>query len=197
MSSIAMSSSAPGNSRSVDWRRFAPVGLGAVVAAGTANGLVSVIGSSLVADDQRVADMATIGRSIVISLIPATVAVLLYAILLRVSDNPAHVFTTIAGVIVATIVAAAVFTLTLLPDFTYTASQPSAAGGTTAILVLMHLVASGVIFWLMTTFTRPESREWEPDPMDRRGECTVFTLGGNDVDCRVRRTTMERHGDAA
>lgn len=158
MSSIAMSSSAPGNSRSVDWRRFAPVGLGTVVAAVIANILVSIIGNALVADDQRIAGVANIGRTIVITLIPAIVAVLLYAVLLRITDNPAHVFTTIAGVIVATIVATVVFALTLLPDFTYTASPPGAAGGKTAILVLMVVVASGVTVWMLTTFTRPDRR---------------------------------------
>ena len=56
------------------------------------------------------------------------------------------------------IIAAVVFVITLIPDFTYIPTVPGATAGQTAILVLMHVVAAGVIVGMLTTLTRPQAR---------------------------------------
>jgi hypothetical protein len=149
MSSIAISSSAPAASRVGNGGRFALVGLGTVVAAVLANVLVYFAGSAVVGYDPRFLPLANVGGAVVFTLVPAVVATLLYAVLLRFSGNPARVFA---------IVAAVVFVVALIPDFTYIPTVPGATGGQTAILALMHVVAAGVIVGMLTTLARPRSR---------------------------------------
>jgi tryptophan-rich sensory protein len=83
------------------------------------------------------------------TLFPAVIAVLLYAALVRWTRHPAHIFT---------IVSAIVFVVTLLPDFTYIPTVPGASDAQTAVLVLMHVVAAGVIVGLLTSHPRPRTR---------------------------------------
>ena len=149
MSSIAMSSSAPAASRAGNRGRFAVVGLGTVVAAVLANVLVYVVGSAVVGYDPEFLPLANVSAPIVFTLIPAIVAVLLYAALRRFTRHPARVFA---------IIAAVVFVVTLIPDFTYIPTVPGATGGQTAILVLMHVVAAAVIVGLLTTLARSPAR---------------------------------------
>lgn len=149
MSSIALSSSARGASRTVSRGRFALVGPGTVVAAVVANVLVYLIGAAVVSYDQQFLPLANVGGAVFFTVVPAIVAVLLYAALLRFTRTPARIFTLIAAV---------VFVVTLIPDFTYIPTVPGATGGQTAILVLMHVVAAGVIVGMLTTLTRPQAR---------------------------------------
>ena len=146
MSSNATTSS--GKPRAVDWGRFALVGLATVVVAVIANILVYFIGSTIVTYDPAFIVLSTVQPAIIFTLVPAIVAVLLYAVLLRFSDNPARTFT---------IVAAVVLVVSLIPDVTYIPTVPSATGGQTAVLMLMHVAAAAVIVWMLTTFTRPRS----------------------------------------
>ena len=148
MSSIAISSSGRVASRAVAWRRFALVGLGTVVAAVFANVLVYYIGSAVVGYDPRFVVLANVSTTIIFTLVPAIVAVLLYAALLRVTGDPARVFA---------IIAAIVLVVSLIPDFAYIPTVPGATAGQTAILVLMHVVAAGVIVGMQTTFERPDA----------------------------------------
>ena len=147
MSSIALSSSgaAPAASRSVSRWRFALVGLGTVVAAVLANLLVYLIGSVVVGYDPRFVVLANPSGTILFTVVPAVVAVLLYALLMRFSGDPARIFTNVAVVVLI---------LSLIPDLTYIPSVPGATSGQTAILMLMHVVAAGVIVWMLTTLTR-------------------------------------------
>ncbi len=149
MSSIAMPSSAPAEARAGHRGRFARVGLGTVVAAVLANVLVYVVGSAVVGYDPRFLPLANVSGAIILTLIPAIVATLLYAILLRFARRPARVFA---------IIAAVVFVVTLIPDFTYIPTVPGVTGGQTAILVLMHVVAAGVIVGMLTRLARPRAR---------------------------------------
>jgi len=149
MSSVAMSSSASREARVASRGRFARVGLAAVVAAVAANTLVYVIGGAFVPYDPRFLPLANVSGEIVFTLPAAVVAVLLYAALRRFARRPARTFT---------IIAAAVFVVTLIPDFTYIPTVPGATGGQTAVLVAMHVVAAGVIVGMLTTFARPQSR---------------------------------------
>ena len=147
MSSIALTpfSSAPAASRAVSRGRFALVGLGTMAAAVVANLLVYLIGSVVVGYDPGFVVLANPSGTILFTVVPAIVAVLLYAVLVRFTTNPARIFTNIAVVVLI---------LSLIPDLTYIPSVPGATSGQTAILMLMHVVAAVVIVSLLTTQTR-------------------------------------------
>jgi hypothetical protein len=148
MSSIALSSSSsspPVPPRAVNWGRFALVGLGTVVAAVLANLLVYLIGSVVVDYDPQFVVLANPSATILFTVVPAIVAVLLYAALIRFTSNPARIFTNIAVVVLI---------VSLIPDLIYIPSVPGATSGQTAILMVMHVVAASVIVWMLTNFTR-------------------------------------------
>jgi hypothetical protein len=152
MSSIALSSSSsspPVPPRAVNSGRFALVGLGTVVAAVLANLLVYLIGSVVVDYDPQFVVLANPSATILFTVVPAIVAVLLYAALIRFTSNPARIFTNIAVVVLI---------LSLIPDLTYIPSVPGATSGQTAILMVMHVVAAVVIVSMLTTLTRPQGR---------------------------------------
>jgi hypothetical protein len=151
MSSIVLSSSpsspAPVAPRSINWRRFALVGLGTVIAAVLANLLVYLIGSVVVGYDPQFVVLANPSGTILFTVVPAIVAVLLYAALMRFTSNPARILTNIAIVVLI---------LSLIPDLSYIPSVPGATPGQTAILMLMHVVAAVVIVSMLTTLTRTQ-----------------------------------------
>src|SRR5215216_2869043 len=149
MSSIALSSSssAPVPSPTVGRGRFALVGLGTVAAAVIANLLVYALGSVFVGYDPGFIVLANASGTILFTVVPAIVAVLLYAVLMRFTSNPARIFTNIAVVVLI---------LSLIPDLTYIPSVPGASTGQTAILMLMHVVAAIVIVSMLTTLTRSQ-----------------------------------------
>jgi hypothetical protein len=144
MSSILLSSSEPEASRSLSWGRYALVGLATVVAAVLANVLVYFIGSAVVGYDPLFIVLANVSATILFTVVPAIVAVLLYAILLRFSSNPARIFTNIAVVVLI---------VSLIPDLTYIPSVPGATPGQTAVLMLMHVIAAVVIVSMLTRLT--------------------------------------------
>ena len=148
-SPVATSSSIQQQSRPASRGRFARVGLATVVAATTANTLVYLIGGAFVPYDPRFLPLANVSGEIVFTLPAAIGALLLYALLLRFARKPARTFT---------ILSAAVFVVATIPDFTYIPTVPGATGGQTAILVLMHIVAAGVIVRMLTTLARPQAR---------------------------------------
>jgi hypothetical protein len=141
MSSVAssLSLSAASNVRQMP---FALVGLCTVVAAVAANTLFYFIGSALVAYDPEFVVLANVSGTIIFTLAPAIVAVLLYAALRRFSRHPARIFS---------IVSAIVFVVTLIPDFTYIPTVPGSTNAQTAILVTMHVVAACVIVRMLTS----------------------------------------------
>jgi hypothetical protein len=149
MSSIALtsslSSSAPQVSRPVSRGRFALVGLGTVVAAVIANLAVYALGSVVVGYDPGFVVLANASGTILFTVVPAIVAVLLYAVLMRFTSNPARIFTNIAVVVLI---------LSLIPDITYIPTVPGASAGQTAILMLMHVVAAVVLVGMLTALTR-------------------------------------------
>ena len=149
MSSITSMSNGPTESRSVNWGQYALVGLATVIAAVVANVLVYFIGSAVVGYDPQFIVLANVSATILFTVVPAIVAVLLYAVLLRYTADPARTFTIIATVVLV---------ISLIPDFTYIPSVPGATTGQTATLMVMHIVAAAVIVWTLTTFTRPQSR---------------------------------------
>jgi hypothetical protein len=148
MSSIALSASAsetePEASRAVGRGQFALVGLGTVAAAVIANLLVYLLGSVVVGYDPQFVVLANASGTILFTVVPAIVAVLLYAALVRFTSNPARIFTNIAVVVLV---------ISLIPDLTYIPSVPGASSGQTAILMVMHVVAATVIVFTLTRLT--------------------------------------------
>ena len=138
---------APVAPRPVSRGRFALVGLATVVAAVLANLLVYALGSVVVGYDPQFIVLANASGTILFTVVPAIVAVLLYAALMRFTSNPARIFTNIAIVVLI---------LSLIPDLTYIPSVPGATSGQTAILMLMHVVAAVVIVSMLTTLTRSQ-----------------------------------------
>lgn len=149
MASIALTSPASAVSRSSKRGRFALVGLGTIVAAVLANVVVYALGSVTVGYDPQFVVLANASGAIIFTVFPAIVAVLLYAALLRFARRPARTFS---------IIAAVVFVVTLIPDFTYIPTVPFATTGQTITLMLMHVVAATVIVGLLTNFARPKAR---------------------------------------
>jgi hypothetical protein len=125
------------------------VGLGTVVAAVPANVLVYYIGRATVGYHPQFVILADVSTTIFSTVIPAIGATLLYAALLRLARRPARTFA---------IVAAVVFVVTTIPDFTYIPGVPGATAGQTATLVSMHIVAASAIIGLLTGLARPPAR---------------------------------------
>lgn len=137
-------------SRVIDWRSYAVVGLGTIVAAVVANVLVYYLGSAIVTYDPQFVVLANVSGTVLFTVVPAIVAVLLYAVLLRFTADPARIFTGIAAVVLV---------LSWIPDITYIPTVPGATAGQTVVLMIMHLVAAAVIVWMLTTLTRPRGRQ--------------------------------------
>ena len=149
MSSNAVSSSVPQQSETGGWGRFALVGLATIVVAVLANVVVYFIASGFVTYDSRFLPLVSVGGAIIFTVVPAVVAVLLYAVLRRMATNPARVFT---------IIAAVAFVVTLIPDFLYAPTVPGATASQIAVLVVMHVAAAGVIVGMLTRLARSALR---------------------------------------
>src|SRR3954452_1242477 len=149
MSSIALSSSSfetePVAPRGVSRGRFALIGLVTVASAVIPNLLVYLLGSVVVGYDPQFIILANASGTILFTVVPAIVAVLLYAALMRFTANPARIFTNVAVVVLI---------VSLIPDLTYIPSLPGATPGQTAILMVMHIVAAVVIVTTLTRLTR-------------------------------------------
>jgi hypothetical protein len=147
MSSLDRSSSRSPESN-VDWQRYSLVALVTVVAAVVATSIIYFIGSVVVGYNPQFVVLSNVSPTIIFTIVPALVAVILYAILLRFTANPARTFAIIAVIVLI---------LSLIPDLTYIPSVPGASGPQTAVLMVMHIVAAVVIVWTLTTFARPQS----------------------------------------
>lgn len=147
MTSVALTGSesdmtyAATESRAVGWGRYAPIGLATVVVAVLANVIVYYLAGLVVRYDPIFPPLATSGGAIIFTVVPAIVAVLLYAALLRFAANPPRVLTAIAAVVLV---------LSVIPDFTYIPTVPGASAGQTAVLVVMHVVAAVAMVGMLT-----------------------------------------------
>lgn len=149
MPSNAFSPSEPAATRGIDWGRYALVGIATIVAAVVANLLVYAIGSLIVRYDPTFLILTNASGTIIFTVVPAIVAVLLYAVLLRATADPARVFTWIAVVVLI---------VSWIPDLTYIPGVPGASTGQTVVLMVMHAVAALVIVWMLTTYSRSAIR---------------------------------------
>jgi hypothetical protein len=127
--------SVPAQARGFTWGRYALRGLVTVVAAVLANTLFYYVGGTLVAYDPDFVVLSNPGGAIIFTVVPAIVAVLMYAGLVASPVTPG----------IFTVISAIVFVVTLIPDFTYIPIVPGSSNAQTAILVLMHVIAAGVV----------------------------------------------------
>jgi hypothetical protein len=141
--------SVPAQARGINWGRYALRGLGTVVAAVLANTLFYYLGGALVAYDPDFVVLSSPGGAIFFTVVPAIVAVLLYAGLVRFTSQAASIFTMISAI---------VFVVTLIPDFTYIPTVPGSSNAQTAILVLMHVIAAALIVRLLTSTPGRQAR---------------------------------------
>src|SRR5687767_2851849 len=118
MATIATALSIRPEARSVSWGQYARIGLATIVAAVAANTLFYFIADALVTYDPAFEILTNVSATIAVTAQASTIAVLLYAALLRFSSNPPRLFT---------IISAIVFLVTLVPDFTYVPGLPGAS----------------------------------------------------------------------
>jgi tryptophan-rich sensory protein len=150
MSSTALSLSVAASSRSVNQQLpFALLGAGTVLASVAANALFYFIGSTVVAYDPEFLPLANVSGTIIMTVAPAIVAVLLYAALRRFTRRPARIFS---------IISAITFVVTLVPDFTYIPTVDGVTTAQIAILVAMHVIAAVVIVRMLTSSDRSPAR---------------------------------------
>jgi hypothetical protein len=145
---VALSASAP-SSRGISWGRYALVALATVVASVFANVVVYYLGAAVVGYNSGFIVLSNPSGIVLFTVVPAIVATLLYAGLLRFTRRPERIFAVISAI---------VFVVTTIPDFTYIPTVPGATNGQTAILVLTHVVAAAVIVGMLTRLSRPQAR---------------------------------------
>lgn len=136
-------------SRTTRRGRYALVGLATVAAAVIANVVVYSLGALLVGYHSGFIVLANPSGIALFTVVPAIVATLLYAALRRFARRPERTFAGIAAV---------VFVVTTIPDFTYIPTVPGATAGQTAVLVLTHVVAAAVIVGMLTRLSPPRAR---------------------------------------
>ena len=120
---------------------FAKVGLATIIAAVLANVLVYFVGDAVVDYNPDFVILSNVSGAVIVTFAAAVVAVLLYGALRRWTGNPVRIFNVIAAI---------VFVITTVPDFTYIPGVEGASNGHTAVLVTMHVVAAAVIVPMLT-----------------------------------------------
>ncbi len=127
--------------RGIRWSRYTLVGLAMILGAVLANTLFYYVGSALVGYDPDFVVLASPGGAIIFTFVPAVVAVVLYAGLLRFTQHAARNFSVIAAI---------VFVVTLVPDVTYIPTVDGSSPAQTAVLMIMHAIAAAVIVRMLT-----------------------------------------------
>jgi len=149
MATIATALSVRSQARSVSWGRYVCIALATIGAAVAANTLFYVIADVLVTYNADFEILTSVGPTIAVTAQAATIAVLLYAALLRFSSNAPRLFTIIAVIVLAA---------SVVPDLTYVPGLPGASNAQTAVLVLMHIVAAAVIVPMLTILAPSRAR---------------------------------------
>ncbi len=153
MSSVALSGSVVGSpsdrqrgSAGVSNGRFAKLALATTVFATLANVVVYFLADLFVHYHPDFVILQDVSATVITTAISAVVASLLYAGLLRFTDNPVRNFSVISAI---------VFVVTTVPDFTYIPGVEGASSAQAAVLVLMHVVAAAIITGTLTKLARP------------------------------------------
>lgn len=138
-----------GASRATTTGGFALVGIATILTAIIANSLVYFVGRIVVSYDPDFIIFQNVSPTIIFTVVPAIVSVLLYGLLRRFTTRPERTFT---------ILAAVVLVLSIVPDLTYIPTVEGASAGQTAILIVMHLVAAITITGMLTRLAPRDSR---------------------------------------
>jgi len=154
MSSVALSGSLVAGSRTdrqrtgagVSKGRYAKIALATTVLATLANVAVYFLADLFVNYHPDFVILQNVSPAVMFTVIPGVVGSLLYAGLLRFTSQPARIFK---------VVAAIVFVVTTVPDFTYIPGVEGASTAQAAVLVLMHVVAATIITVMLTKLARP------------------------------------------
>lgn len=136
-------------SRATTRGQFALVGIATILTAIIANSLVYFVGRIVVSYDPDFVIFQNVLPTIIFTVVPAIIAVLLYGLLRRFTAQPERTFT---------IVAAVVLVLSIIPDLTYMPTVEGASAGQTAILIVMHIVAAVTITGMLTRLAPRDSR---------------------------------------
>lgn len=149
MSSYAMSPSVIGDEAEVQStskrRGYFKLGIATVFSAVLANVLVYFLGDIVVNYKSDFVILNNFSGVAIFTFVPAVVAVLLYAVLLRKSARPERVFTITAAVLLA---------LSVIPDLTMLPGEEGSSSSQIALLVLTHVVAAAIIVGMLTTYGR-------------------------------------------
>lgn len=136
-------------SRTTRRGHYALVSFATIAAAVLANVVVYYLGALLVGYHSGFIVLADPTGVALFTVVPAIVATLLYAALRRFARRPERTFAGIAAV---------VFVVTTIPDFTYIPTVPGATAGQTAVLVLTHVIAAVSIVGMLTRLAPPRAR---------------------------------------
>ena len=121
--------------------RYAKIALATTAVATLANVIIYFLADIFVAYHPDFLILENVSPTIMFTVIPAVLGSLLYAALLRFTANPVRIFT---------IVAAIVFVIVTIPDFTYIPGVDGASNAQTAVLVIFHVVAATIITGMLT-----------------------------------------------
>lgn len=146
---MTSSSSLTESSRpAINWGRFAFIGVATVVAAVVANIIAYYVLGAIIRYDPTFLVLQNVSPVILFTVVPAILAVLLYALLLRYNSDPARTFTVIAIVVLIG---------SIVPDITYIPTVPGASPAQAVALALMHVIAAVVITLMLTRLNEPEA----------------------------------------
>jgi Family of unknown function (DUF6069) len=128
------------------WGRYTRTGLLTIGAAVVANAVFFYLAQVAVQYDPAFLPLGNVSAPIIFTVFPAVVAALLYAGLLQlVRTRAAMVFTVLAAII---------FAVTLIPDFTYIPTVDGVSNAEIGVLVGMHAIAAAVITRGLTSVRR-------------------------------------------
>ena len=128
------------------WGRYTRTSLLTIGGAVLANAAFFYLAQAAVPYDPAFLPLGNVSAPIIFTVVPAVVAALLYAGLLRfVRTRAAIVFAGIAAIS---------FVVTLIPDFSYIPTVDGASNGEIAVLVMMHVIAAAVITLGLTSVRR-------------------------------------------
>ena len=152
MSSVALSGSVVGSpsdrqsKSSVGKARYAKIALATIALTTLANAAVYFLADIFVHYHPDFLILTDVTATVFTTGIAGVVASLLYAGLLRFTANPVRNFS---------VVAAVVFVVTTVPDFTYIPTVEGASTAQASVLALMHVVAAAIITAMLTKLARP------------------------------------------
>jgi uncharacterized protein DUF6069 len=113
-----------------------------VVAAVATNAVFYFVAGLFVSYHHQFAPLANVSGAVIFTAFFAVGAVLLYALLRRVTQHANRIFAVISAVFLA---------VSVIPDLTYIPTVSGASAAQTAVLIVMHVFAAAVIVGMLLT----------------------------------------------